>query len=191
MKKLFFAVAIFTQASSFAQQTTWKNDKMHSKLRFSVTHLLISDVDGLFKKCQVAITTTKPDFSDAVFELSADAASINTEVEMRDNDLKSANFFDVATYPKITFKSTSIKPDGQNKYKLTGNLTIHGVTKPVTMDLSYRGTTDNPMSKKKDAGFKLTGTLKRSDFNVGSKTSTAIVSDEVEIKADGEFIKAD
>ena len=79
MKKLFFAVAIFTQASSFAQQTTWKNDKMHSKLRFSVTHLLISDVDGLFKKCQVAITTTKPDFSDAVFELSADVSSINTE----------------------------------------------------------------------------------------------------------------
>ena len=190
MKKLLFGVALFLQASLFAQTTTWKNDKMHSKLTFTVTHLLVSDVDGLFKNFDVTIATTKTDFSDAVFELSADAASINTEVEMRDNDLKSANFFDVATYPKITFKSTSIKPDGQNKYKLTGNLTIHGVTKPVTMDLSYRGTTDNPMSKKKDAGFKLTGTLKRSDFNVGSKTSTAIVSDEVEIKADGEFGKA-
>ena len=117
-------------------------------------------------------------------------SSINTEVEMRDNDLKSANFFDVATYPKITFKSTSIKPDGQNKYKLTGNLTMHGVTKAVTMDLWYRGTTENPMSKKPDAGFKLTGTLKRSDFNIGSNTPSAIVSDEVEIKADGEFGKS-
>ena len=191
MKKLLFAVILFLQASAFAQTTTWKNDKMHSKLTFTVTHLLVSDVDGLFKNFDVTITTTKADFSDAVFDLSAEAASINTEVEMRDNDLKSANFFDVANYPKITFKSTAIKPNGQSKYKLTGNLTMHGVTKLVTMDLWYRGTTENPMSKKKDAGFKLTGTLKRSDFNIASKTPSAIVSDEVEIKADGEFIKED
>ncbi len=190
MKKLFFAVILFVQASSSAQTTTWKNDKMHSKLKFTVTHLLVSDVDGLFKIFDVTITTSKPDFSDAIFELSADAASINTEVEMRDNDLKSANFFDVATYPKITFKSTSIQPDGQNKYKLTGNLTMHGVTKSVTMDLWYRGTTENPMNKQKDAGFKLTGTIKRSDFNIGSKMPSAVVSEEVEIKADGEFGKA-
>src|SRR3954470_22975942 len=116
MKRLFFAAILLVQASSFAQTTTWKNDKMHSKLKFTATHLLVSDVDGLFKSFDVAVTTSKPDFSDGVFELSADAASINTEVEMRDNDLKSANFFDAATYPKITFKSTSIHPDGQNKY---------------------------------------------------------------------------
>src|SRR3954453_5107196 len=113
MKKLLFAVILFLQAPAFAQTTTWKNDKMHSKLTFTVTHLLVSDVDGLFKNFDVTATTTKPDFSDAVFELSAEAASINTEVDMRDNDLKSANFFDVATYPKITFKSTSIVSDGQ------------------------------------------------------------------------------
>ena len=190
MKKLIFAVILFVHASVSAQTTTWKNDKMHSKLTFTVTHLLVSDVDGLFKNFDVTITTTKPDFSDAMFDLSADAASINTEVEMRDNDLKSANYFDVATYPKITFRSTSIMPDGQNKFKLTGNLTMHGVTKPVTMNLWFRGTTENPMSKKKDAGFKLTGNLKRSDFNIGSKTSSAIVSDEIEIKADGEFAPA-
>ena len=190
MKKSLLAVALFLQASLFAQTTTWKNDKMHSKLTFTVTHLLVSDVDGLFKNFDVTITATKPDFSDAVFELSADVSSINTEVDMRDNDLKSANFFDVANYPKITFKSTSIKPDGQNKYKLTGNLSMHGVTKSVTMALWYRGTTENLMSKKPDAGFKLTGTLQRSDFNIGSKMSTAVVSDEVEIKADGEFGKA-
>ena len=191
MKKLLlFAVILLLQTSLFAQTTTWKNDKMHSKLRFSVTHLMVSDVDGLFKNFDVTITTTKPDFGDAVFELSADAASINTEVEMRDNDLKSPNFFDAATYPKITFKSTSIKPDGQNKYKLTGNLTMHGVTKPVTMDLWYRGTKENPNSKKNNAGFKLRGTLKRSDFNIGANTPTVLVGDEVEIQADGEFAKA-
>ena len=190
MKRLFFAAILFIQTPSFAQTTTWKNDKMHSKLKFTVTHLLVSDVDGLFKNFDATITTSKSDFSDAVFELSADASSINTEVEMRDNDLKSANFFDVATYPKITFKSTSIQPDGQNKYKLTGNLTMHGVTKSVTMDLLYRGTTENPMNKLKDAGFKLTGNINRSDFNIGSKMPSSVVSDEVEIKADGEFLKA-
>jgi polyisoprenoid-binding protein YceI len=190
MKKVLFALPLFLQAALFAQTTTWTNDKMHSKLTFTATHLLVSDVDGLFKKFQVTITTTKPDFSDAVFELSADVCSINTEVEMRDNDLKSANFFDAATYPAITFKSTSIKTNGQNKYKLTGNLTMHGITKSVTMDLWYRGTTENPSSKQKDAGFKLTGTLKRSDFHIGPGTATVIVGDEIEIKADGEFGKA-
>ena len=190
MKRFFFAALVFVNASLFAQTSTWKNDKMHSKLTFTVTHLMVSDVDGLFKNFDATITTSKPDFSDAVFELTADVSSINTEVDMRDNDLKSPNFFDAATYPKITFKSTSIKPAGQNKYKLTGNVTMHGVTKLVTMDLWYRGIIQSPMSKKDDAGFKLTGTLKRSDFNIGSKYPSAMVSDEVEIKADGEFGKA-
>ncbi|PWT77605.1 MAG: polyisoprenoid-binding protein [Bacteroidetes bacterium] len=191
MKKLLFAGFLILQASAFAQTTTWKNDKAHSKLTFTATHLLVSDVDGLFKNFDVTITTTKPDFSDAVFELSADATSISTEVDMRDNDLKSPHFFDVANFPKITFKSTSIRPNGPNKFLLTGDLTMHGVTKPVTMDLLYRGTIDHPMNKKKDAGFKLTGTLKRLDFNIGANTPTAAVSDEIAIKADGEFIKQD
>ncbi|WP_426587445.1 YceI family protein [Mucilaginibacter sp. R-33] len=191
MKKLLLsAVMLLLQTSLFAQTTTWKNDKMHSKLKFTVTHHLLSDVDGLFKKFDVTITAAKPDFSDAVFELSADVSSINTEVEMRDNDLRSANFFDAAKYPAIVFKSSSIKADGANKYKLTGNLTMHGVTKPVTMDLWYRGTKENPNSKKNDAGFKLRGTLKRSDFDIGSGTPNVLVSDEVEIAADGEFAKA-
>ena len=191
MKKLLLpAVLLLLQTSLFAQTTTWKNDKMHSKLKFTVTHHLLSEVDGLFRNFNVTITASKPDFSDAVFELSADVSSINTEVEMRDNDLRSANFFDAARYPTIIFKSSSIKANGTNKYKLTGNLTMHGVTKPVTMDLWYRGTKENPNTKKNDAGFKLRGTLKRSDFNIGTNTPTILVSDEVEIAADGEFAKA-
>nr|WP_294949353.1 YceI family protein [uncultured Mucilaginibacter sp.] len=191
MKKLLlFGGILLLQTSLFAQTVTWKNDKMHSKLKFTVTHHLLSDVDGLFKNFNVTITAGKPDFSDAVFELSADVSSINTEVEMRDNDLKSANFFDAAKYPAITFKSSSLKADGANKYKLTGNLTMHGVTKPVTMDLWYRGTKENPNSKQNDAGFKLRGTIKRSDFNIGANTPTVLVGDEVEIAADGEFAKA-
>jgi polyisoprenoid-binding protein YceI len=190
MKKLLFIALMLVQISSFAQTAAWKNDKVHSELTFTVLHHRLSDVDGLFKNFDVTITASKSDFSDAVFELSADVSSINTEFEMRDNDLKSANFFDAAAYPKIAFKSTSILPDGKDKYKLSGNLTMRGVTKPVTMELWYRGTIDNPNNKQKNAGFKLTGTLKRSDFNIGSKTPTLLVSDEVEIKADGEFAKA-
>jgi polyisoprenoid-binding protein YceI len=192
MKKLSFllAAAVLT-LSSFVAVQNWKSDKAHSKLTFSVTHLGISDVNGLFKDFDVNISTTKDDFSDAVFEMTADAASVNTEIEMRDNHLRGADFFDVAKYPKISFKSTSITPAGneKNKYRLTGNLTLHGITKPVTMDLWYRGTIENPMTKKPGSGFRLTGVIKRSDFGIGSKFPAPMLSDEVSIKADGEFAK--
>jgi polyisoprenoid-binding protein YceI len=89
----------------------------------------------------------------------------------------------------LNFKSTGIKKAGKNKYKLSGDLTIHGVTKSVTLDLLYKGSVENPMSKKQTAGFQLTGTIKRSDFNVGPGFPAAVISDEVRIKADGEFIQ--
>ena len=106
---------------------------------------------------------------------------------MRDNHLKSPDFFDAAKYAEITFKSTGIKSAGKNKYKLTGNLTLKDVTKPVTLDLVYNGIVENPMSKKPTAGFQVTGTIKRSDFNLGSGFPAPMISDEVTIKADGEF----
>lgn len=170
-------------------QSTWKSDLMHSKLNFTVTHLGISDVAGLFKTFEVTAVASRPDFSDAVFELSADVASVNTEVQMRDDHLKSADFFAVEQYPRMTFKSTAIKKVKDNHYTLTGNLNLHGVTKPVTMNLWYRGTIENPQTKALTAGFQLTGVLKRSDFNIGSKFPAAMISDEVQIKADGEFNK--
>ena len=162
---------------------------MHSKLTFTVTHLGIADVAGLFKTFDVTAVANQPNFSDAVFELSVDVASINTEVQMRDDHLKSPDFFEVEKYAKMTFKSTAIKKSGNNKYQLTGNLTLHGVTKQVTMNLWYRGTIENPQSKAITSGFQLTGVLKRSDFNIGSKFPAPMISDEVQIKADGEFIK--
>jgi polyisoprenoid-binding protein YceI len=182
-------VAILSQVSVYAQ-TTWNSDKAHSKLNFSVVHLGISDVEGLFKNFDASIKATKADFSDGVFELSADISSINTEIEMRDNHLKSPDFFDAAKFPKLTFKSTSIKPNGKNKYTLSGNLTMHGITKPVSLNLTYRGTIVHPMSKANVAGFQLTGTLLRKDFNLGSGYPAPMLSDEVEIKADGEFAVA-
>ena len=192
MKKVISFLVVALLSSPVIAQTTWKVDPLHAKLTFSITHLGISDVAGLFKKFDVTITTAKADFSDAVFELSADVASVNTEVQMRDDDLRSPNFFEVEKYPKMTFKSTSIKKISKDKYKLTGNLTLHGISKSVTMDLWYRGMAENPMNKITSAGFQLTGSLKRSDFGVGPKVSPsgiADIGDQVSIKADGEFVK--
>ena len=189
MKKSLSFLAVALLCTQVFAQTVWKSDPLHSKLTFSITHLGISDIAGLFKTFDVTITNSKADFSDAVFELSATVASINTEVEMRDNHLRSADFFEVEKYPVMTFKSTSIKKISKDKYKLTGNLTIHGTTKPVTMDLWYRGMAENPSSKTTSAGFQLTGSLKRSDFGIGSKFPPPMLGDKVSIKADGEFIK--
>jgi polyisoprenoid-binding protein YceI len=188
-KTVIFLSALFVLTAFTTVLTTWKNDPPHSQLGFTVTHLGISDVSGTFNNFNVAVTSSKKDFSDAVFELTAEVGSIDTRVEQRNNHLKSADFFEVEKYPTMTFKSTSIEKAGKDKYKLSGNLTIRDITKPVTMDLVYRGTIENPQSKATTAGFQLTGTIKRSDFNVGPKFPAPMISDKVRIKADGEFIQ--
>jgi polyisoprenoid-binding protein YceI len=189
MKKLFLLSIVALLSTSVFAQTQWKADLMHSKLSFSVTHLGIADISGLFKTFELTATTNKADFNDAVFELSVDVASIETGVEMRDTHLRSAEFFEVEKYSKMTFKSTSIKKIAKDKYKLTGNLTLHGVTKLVTMDLWYRGTIANPQSKAPTAGFQLTGKLNRSNYGIGPGFPPPMISDQVRIKADLEFIK--
>ncbi|ACB75565.1 YceI family protein [Opitutus terrae] len=188
MKKilpLLLASAVL-QVTAFAQDV-WKADPPHSRVGFTITHLGISEITGAFNQFEVSIHAAKPDFSDAVFDLTIDVASINTAVEKRDNHLRSPDFFDVAQHPKMTFRSTSIKPAGKDRYTLSGELTLHGQTKPVTMNLWYRGTTVS--QKNTTAGFQLTGTLQRSDFGIGPKFAPPMLGDEVAIKADGEFIK--
>lgn len=190
MKKLFLILAVIGSGHFSFSQTSWKDDPWHSKLTFTVTHQGFSSVFGLFQKFSVSILSSKSDFSDAAFTLSVDMASVNTEVKMRDDDLRSPNFFDVAKYPVMKFKSTSlINTTGmKDRFKLIGELTLHGVTKPVTMELWYRGTHEDPISKKIKAGFQLTGIINRSDFNVGP-VDPFDISNDIMIKADGEFIK--
>jgi polyisoprenoid-binding protein YceI len=190
MKKILILLAAAFSYTAASAQTTWTVDKAHSNVKFTVTHLLVSDVDGIFKTYDATITATKPDFSDAKFQISIQTASVTTDNDQRDKHISSPDFFDVATYPTLTFTSTAITKTSDKHYKLTGNLTLHGVTKPASFDLWYRGTIQNPMSKADDAGFQLTGTINRSDFNFGSKFPNAVVSDEVTIKANGEFGKA-
>lgn len=189
MKKGLLAVALLITSTVFAAVALWTNDKAHSQLQFTVTHMGISDISGTFNDFDVKVNASKEDFSDAVFELTAQVASIDTRVEARNNHLKSADFFDAEKYPQITYKSTAIEKNGENNYTLVGDLTIHGVTKSVTMDLLYRGLLTDEEKGKQTAGFQLTGEIKRSDFNVGPGFPEQAVGDVVRIKADGEFVK--
>lgn len=191
MKRSLFTLAVVCSSlATYAQ--TWTVDKAHSKVGFTVTHLLLSEVDGNFKTFDAKITSAKPDLSDAVMEMTADVNSINTENERRDGHLKSPDWFDAAKYPTVTFKSTSFKKVEGKKYKATGDLTMHGVTKPVTLDVTLNGpiTQESPKGKQDKAGLKVTGTLNRVDFGVG-KPGGAVVSEEIAINVNGEFAKQD
>ena len=168
--------------------STWQLDHAHSGLRFSISHLTISEVEGSVKITEAKINAAKEDFSDAVVTLTADLNTIDTDNADRDAHLKNADFFDVTKYPTITFKSTSFKKVGERKYKVNGDLTMHGVTKAIELDaVAAIGT--NPMSKKTVAGFKVSGTVKRSDFGIAPSTPSAMLGDEVSIVANTEFAK--
>lgn len=184
---LLFITAVHVNAQS--ETKNWSNDPAHSQLHFTVTHLGFNDISGTFDDVTVNVNTSKSDLSDASIELTAKTSSINTRVEGRDNHLKSPDFFDVEKFPTLTFKSTELEKVSEGKYTLNGNLTMHGVTKSVALDFIYNGETVNPMSSKKTIAFQVTGTLKRSDFAVGEKFSEAIISDEVRIEFNGEFVQ--
>jgi len=187
MKKIILlAAGLLMTSTALLAQTKWKVDKAHAKIGFTVRHMMLSDVDGNFRKFDATVTSSKPDFSDAVFEITIDVASVNTDNESRDNDLKSEKYFNVAKYPEITFKSTSVEKKGDNAFKVTGNLTMHGVTKPLTLEVKLNGIGTSPMTHKPAAGFKVSGTLDRTDFGIGS-VPAAMIGDKIELRANGEF----
>ena len=184
---VFLSVVAMLVLTAFMVENIWKADVVHSQVGFTITHMGISDVSGTFNDFEATIKSDEEDFSDALVEAVINVASIDTRVEQRDEHLRSADFFDVEKYPQITFKSTGIYNNGEDKYKLTGNLTVKGITKPVMMDLTYRGTIEHPMSKKPTTGFNLSGTIKRSDFGIGSGFPPPMLSDEVYINISAEL----
>lgn len=188
MKKITIIASLLAlSATTFAQ--TWSVDKAHARLGYSIKHMTLSDSEGNFKAYDAKITATKPDFSDAKFDISIDVASLNTENDMRDKHLKSGDFFDVEKYPTITFKSTSFKKVNGNQYKLVGDLTFHGVTKQVMLNAVYNGTQENPQSKKLVAGFTITGAFKRKDFGFATEAPATMLGEDVNLRASGEFVK--
>ena len=188
---LFITVAIY-QTNSFAQTVKWGYDASHAKVSFSISHFGISETEGKFTKFDGIVLSDKPDFSDAKFNFTIDVSSINTEDAKRDKHLKSADFFDIEKYPSITFKSKTFKSVGKNKYKLTGLLTMHGVTKPITLDVIYKGTVIDPYKNTK-AGFKISGVLDRTAFglvwNGNLSTGELLVGNEVTLDINIELIK--
>ncbi len=163
--------------------TKWTVDKPHSFVKFSVSHMVVSEAEGTFKVFDGTVEHTKADLSDAKINFSIDVNSINTENENRDKHLKSDDFFNAEKFPTMKFESTSLQPLGNNKYKLTGNLTIRDITKPVTFDVTYGGTITSQGKTK--AGFKATTTLNRFDYNLkwsaATETGGMVVGKEVEV----------
>ncbi len=187
MKKIVILILVLGMSAAGFSQSKWSFDKAHAKLSFSIVHMKISHVEGNFKAFDVKLMAGKEDFSDAAIEVTADINSINTDIDMRDKDLKSDKYFNAEKFPTLSFKSTSFKKIKDNKYKLTGNITIHGIMKSIALDVVYNGSVTDPFSNKTRAGFTITGKLNRVDFGVG--TSSMVLSDDVEIEANVEFLK--
>jgi len=150
--------------SGLCAQTVWKLDKAHTKIDFSVTHMLIAEVDGRFTSFDGSVTTSKGDFSDAKVDVTIKTASITTDNDFRDKHLRSDDFLNAEKYPEIKFHSTSIEKTGDNTYKITGDLTIRDSTKSVVLDAKYNGQIMTGGATK--AAFKATTTIDRFDYGV-------------------------
>jgi polyisoprenoid-binding protein YceI len=192
-KAILILVLSILSISANAQTTKWSFDEAHSKIGFSVVHMMVSDVDGNFKKYEGEITSDKEDFSDAKINFKVDVSSINTDNDKRDEHLRSADFFNAPKYPTITFVGDKMKKAGKGKYKLTGNFTMLGVTKKVTLDVTNRGMRKDPWGNTK-AGFKLTGKVNRNDFGLKYNSvldgGGVMISDNVDINCNIELLKS-
>ena len=191
MKKLTLFAGLAFGLFSFVptEASTWGVDGVHSRVGFSINHLGINDVLGYFTKYESIITSSKEDFSDAVFEFSAEVGSVSTGYEGLDGHLKQPDMFDVTAHPRLTFKSTAVtKKDGKN-YEVKGDLTLHGVTKSITLKAIKSGLIVNSHTNKSTVGFKLTGVINRKDFKVGVELPGGVASEEVTIIANTEFAK--
>jgi polyisoprenoid-binding protein YceI len=193
MKKIILlAVVALAQTVLFAQ-TKWNVDNVHSTVKFSVPHLVISEVEGNFKKFNGSLISSKTDFADAAVDFTIDVNSINTDNDMRDKHLKGDDFFNAEQYPNMVFKSTSFKKLSGNKYALYGNMTIRNVTKPVKFDVVYGGTAKDGYGNTK-AGFKATTKINRFDYNLKWNSLTeaggATVGKDITIDLKLEFAQA-
>ena len=185
MKTLFTVLlaVLLSNSLGFAQQKTWKTDPAHSAVKFNITHMVISEVEGNFTSFTGNITTENADFTDAKIDFIVDVNSINTDNEMRDGHLKSDDFFNAEKFPKMTFKGVSMKKIKGSKYELTGDLTLRNTTKRVTFDVNHGGIIKDGYGNIK-AGFKAKSSINRFDYGLKWNMLTegvATVSDEVEI----------
>ncbi len=172
--------------------TKWVLDPTHSEVGFKVKHLMFTNVSGNFTKFEATATSDDENFDNATFEFTADVDSINTNNADRDGHLKSADFFDAAKFPKLTFKSTSITKAEEGEYVVTGDLTLHGETKPVTLAVEYGGIQKDPWGNVK-SGFSIVGKVNRKDFgltwNAALETGGVMLGEEVKLALELQFVK--
>lgn len=190
MKRISSILVLIAVLNLGYAQDTWNIDQAHSKIGFSVAHMMIAEVEGNFKQFEGKVTSSSNDFNGAEVEFTAQVASINTENDRRDGHLRSDDFFNADKFPTISFKGNLVKSG--NKYQLKGKLTIRDVTKDVAFDVSYGGTVNT--GKMTKAGFKLNGTLNRQEYGLKWKNKLEsgeyVAGDEVALDCKLELNKA-
>lgn len=172
--------------------TKWTIDGMHSEIGFKVRHMMISNVSGNFGQFTAEAATSGDDFSNANFKFNAAIDSINTGVADRDGHLKSADFFDAATHPELSFQSTSVKKINDNELEIAGDMNIKGVVKPVTLKADFAGIAVDPYGQTK-AGMSITGKIKRSEFGLTwsavTEAGNIVVGDDIHLNCEVQLIK--
>jgi len=191
MKRLLPFLFIYASTAGFAQTVSWAVDRTHSSVKFTVTHMMVSEVEGSFKVYNGSLQSTGTDFNNATATFSIDVKSVNTDDDQRDGHLKGDDFFNAEKYPTMNFKNTTFKKTGTNTYSVTGDLTIRDVTKKVTFTVVNPGVVKDPYGNTR-AGFKATGAISRSAFNLKwnkmLEAGGAVVGDEVSMRLNLEFV---
>lgn len=185
MKRLALASGLLALAAplALAQSTTWSFDSAHSEVDFTVRHMSVSNVHGRFGGLKGTIVRNPTDLSKSTVSVTIDVNTVDTGVGPRDTDLKSANFFDAAQFPTATFTSTSVT-GSDTHLQVKGNLTLHGVTRPVELDVDGPGPTAPGMDHKPHTGYSATATINRKDFGIGLKYPDAIVGEQIKLSID-------
>ncbi|MBS2030556.1 MAG: polyisoprenoid-binding protein [Deltaproteobacteria bacterium] len=196
MKRMMLAMSLLVGAPALAHASSYEIDPVHTTTGFSVKHMMVATVHGRFEKVSGTVSIDDANPANDKINVDIDATSITTDNEKRDGHLKSPDFFDVAKFPKITFVSKSAKAAGAGAVDVTGDLTMHGVTKPVTLHVTdISPNVASPMDKKNHRGASATATLNRQDFGVkwnaptSGKAGDVVVSDEVKIQIDAELVE--
>ena len=186
------AMTTAVQNPTASTATTWTLDPMHVEIGFAIRHLMISTVRGRFGSASGTIVLDDANPMRTTIEVIIDVASIDTRQEMRDNHLRSADFFDVANHPVMHFTGKRVEGDVTKKFRVVGDLTIRDITREVTLDVANEGTTTDPWGNQR-VGFSATAKLNRSDFNLtwnqALEAGGVVVGEEVKLSIDAEFIR--
>jgi polyisoprenoid-binding protein YceI len=191
MKRFALVTGILALAAplAMAQYSTWASDPAHSEVDFSIRHGGVSNVHGRFGSVAATLVYNEADVTKSTVTATIDVSTVDTGVALRDTDLKTDNFLDVAKFPAATFTSTNVAKNG-NKLTVSGNFTLHGVTKPVVLDVEGPSTpAESMMDHKTHSGFTATTTISRTAYGIGAAFPSALVGDEVKLTIELEIVK--